>query len=176
MNCPKCHQPLPANAGVCPHCGTATAQGPRPVRYFTAPKSLNFISVISIFICLAASIYAGIQYSDLPYWADDTIETILLLLTVLAPVFALWEAFKMLMRNKLRICADENGISGVWPSASLGYTTLSVEPFRYSYQEIEAVEGKNGRLRISAGGKWKTMLLDSPEELEAIIKRNQNQK
>lgn len=114
------------------------------------------------------------MYAQRSYWMSSETELVLQVVTIVAPLGALLDAFQMFMRGKVSIRADEKGISGTWPGTVMGSTILSVEPFQYAYREIEAVEGKNSRLRICVGGKWKTMLLDSPEDLQAIIERRKN--
>lgn len=174
MNCQKCHQPLPAGAKNCPGCGTTVLQESEAVRYFTSPRIMATISVFSIIFCIAVAVVTGVMYAQRSYWMSSETELMLQVVTIVAPLGALLDAFQMFMRGKVSIRADEKGISGTWPGTVMGSTILSVEPFQYAYREIEAVEGKNSRLRICVGGKWKTMLLDSPEDLQAIIERRKN--
>ncbi len=171
MNCQKCHQPLPAGSKACPNCGAAVTQGMEEVRFFTSPKIMATVSVFSIIFCIAVAVGTGIAYAQRPYWMSRETELILQVVTIVAPLGALLDAFQMFMRGKVNIRADEKGISGTWPGTMMGSTILSVEPFQYAYREIEMVEGKSNRLRICVGGKRKTILLDSPEELQAIIER-----
>lgn len=171
MYCQHCNHMLDDSATFCPACGkpvqARSAGG--PVRYFTSAKILMTISLISIIFCVALAVGTGVTYMNRSYLMSSETEMILLMLTILAPLCALIDVYQMAMRSKIQVRADENGLSGMWPGAMLGSSILSVEPFQISYAEIERVELKNGRFRIQVRGSWKSMMLDSAQDLKTLI-------
>lgn len=173
MNCSQCNTPLMDGTEFCPKCGTRVGHKGEKVRYFTSPKSMANVSLISTIVCVAATVVCGVFYANRPYSMDSSVELTLLFVVCLAPLLALIEIFQMVMRSKISICADDTGIHGIWPGAMFGASTVTVEPFRLAYSEIEAVETRNGRFCIQTAGKWKCMFLEQSDELVALIREKQ---
>lgn len=89
MRCPNCQTELPASAVVCSNCGTAVnAPGKNTVpKTFNANQSVFTVYAIQAVIFFFATIYCYSQYSNLPWWADDYKNSMLLWTAVCVPDF-----------------------------------------------------------------------------------------